>query len=395
MRRHPPGTVLHYVFDRYLLLPAGALIALVWANTAAESYFRFAYHSSFWVNEIGMAIFFGLVTQEIMDATMPGGALHTWRRWLLPLLAAIGGIVGAALTYVFYVNAKHELVLEQGWPIVTAIDIAAAYFLLKLIFQRDSHTYPFLLLAAIATNAFALMLIGLHHHVAETRPGAAALLVAAIGLAWILRRSKVNSAWPYLAVCAPLAWLAFYWDGLHPALALVPIVPFLPHRARGVDLLEDKDSPTDRVRHMEHEWAYLVQPIVFLFGLVNGGVQFTGYGTGTWAILTAALVGRPLGMLVAAAIATAAGLHLPSRLTWRELIVVSAVTSGGFTFALFAATAVFPFGPLLGEAKLGALLTAAAAPLAVGLARLLHVGKWARRRTVHRLGHAQPGHAFR
>src|SRR5690349_274617 len=127
MRHHPPGTLLHYVFDRYLLLPAGALIALVWANTAPESYFRVAHLSRFWVNEVGMAIFLGLVTQEIMDATVPGGALHTWRRWVLPLVAAVGGVVGSALTYVFYVNVKYEVVLEQGWPIVTAIDIAAAY----------------------------------------------------------------------------------------------------------------------------------------------------------------------------------------------------------------------------------------------------------------------------
>jgi NhaA family Na+:H+ antiporter len=355
------------------------LIAVVWANTADESYFRFAYAASFWVNEVGMALFLGLVMQEIMDATLPGGALHTWRRWLLPLAAAAGGLLAAGFTYLIYVYAKYELVLEQGWPIATPVDIAAAYFVLKLIFQRDSHAYPFLLLAAIATDAFALVLIGLRSHVAYTRPGAAALLVAAIGLAWILRSRPVTSTWPYLLLCAPLSWLAFYWDGLHPALSLVPIVPFLPHRARGVDLLEQEDAPRDPVRRMEHEWAYLVQPIVFLFGLVNGGVLLRGYDTATWAIAGAALVGRPIGMLIAVRIATLAGLHLPGRLNWRELVVVAFATSVGFTLALFAATAVFPVGPLLTEAKIGALLTAAGVPVAIALARLLRVGRFAHR----------------
>jgi NhaA family Na+:H+ antiporter len=377
MIRHPPGTILHFVFDRYLLLPAGALIALVWANSGAESYFRFAYAASFWVNEVGMALFLGLVMQEIMDATLPGGALHTWRRWLLPMVAAAGGLVASTFAYLLYVDASYELVLEQGWPIATAVDIAAAYFVLKLIFARDSHAYPFALLAAIVTNACALIFIGLRSHVMEARPGAAALLVAAFGVAWVLRSVPVRSAWPYLVLCAPMSWLAFYWDGLHPALSLVPIVPFLPHQARGVDLLEDDEAPRSAVRRMEHEWAYLVQPIVFLFGLANGGVLLRGYGTASWAILTAALAGRPLGMLLAVRIATLAGLHLPDGLTWRELIVVAAASSVGFTLALFAATAVFPLGPLLTEAKIGALLTAAGVLLAIVLARLLRIGRFA------------------
>jgi NhaA family Na+:H+ antiporter len=174
-----------------------------------------------------------------------------------------------------------------------------------------------------------------------------------------------------------MSWLAFYWDGLHPALSLVPIVPFLPHQARGVDLLEDDEAPRTAVRRMEHEWAYLVQPIVFLFGLANGGVLLRGYGTASWAILTAALAGRPLGMLLAVRIATLAGLHLPDGLTWRELIVVAAASSVGFTLALFAATAVFPLGPLLTEAKIGALLTAAGVLLAIVLACLLGIGRFA------------------
>src|SRR5262249_45737616 len=122
----------------------------------------------------------------------------------------------------------------------------------------------------------------------------------------------------------------------------------------------------------------------------NGGVLLRGYGTASWAIVTAALAGRPLGMLLAARLATLAGLHLPDGLTWRELIVVAAATSVGFTLALFAATAVFPVGPLLTETKIGALLTAAGVLLTIALARLLHIGRFARD---SRVGSARPARA--
>jgi NhaA family Na+:H+ antiporter len=295
----------------------------------------------------------------------------------LPLIAAAGGVLGSAFLYIAYVQLKHETVLTMGWPIATAVDLAAAYFLLKIVFRRSSPAYPFLLLSAIAADAFALTVVALRHFGPETRAWAILLLLAAIGLAGVFKAVRIRAFWPYLAVCGPLSWFGLYWSGLHPALALVPIVPFLPHRPRGINLLENDTDSREHTRHIEHEWAYVVQPVVFLFGLVNGGVQFTSYGTGSWALVAGALAGRPLGMLAAVGLALAAGWHLPRRLHWRDLIVVATATSGGFTLALFAATAVFPIGPLLGEAKVGALLTVAGVAVAFGLARVLHVGKFA------------------
>jgi len=77
--RHSARWLARYLLDRFLLLPLGAAIALVWANNYAESYFMFTSRLSFAVNEIGMAFFFALATQEIVEAVMPGGALHTRR----------------------------------------------------------------------------------------------------------------------------------------------------------------------------------------------------------------------------------------------------------------------------------------------------------------------------
>ena len=62
-----------------MLLPLGALIALVWANVAPESYFRFVYAIEFVINDIAMVFFFALIAKEVVEATAPGGVLHPWR----------------------------------------------------------------------------------------------------------------------------------------------------------------------------------------------------------------------------------------------------------------------------------------------------------------------------
>jgi len=367
-----------FVIDRFLLLPIGVGIAIVWANTFAESYFRMSHALSFVVNEVGMAFFLALISQEVLEAVMPGGALHSWRRWGMPLVAAAGGLAGAALVYLAYVHVAYELMLSQAWPIACAIDVAAAYFVMKTIAPR-SGALPFVLLLAIATDVVGLAIVAPRYEsyfAPDSRPTGTVLFLIAIGIAALMRASRVRAFWPYLAIGGTVSWWAFYWVGLHPALALVPIVPFLPHEPRSVDLFAD--PPDDDATHrFEHEWNTLVQGILFCFGLVNGGVVFSAYGTGTWAVLTAAFVGRPAGILIAVGLAVAAGLHLPRRIGWRELIVIALATSSGFVFALFFATGVMPIGPLLAEIKIGALATAAGALLTVAAAWLLKVGKFA------------------
>src|SRR5258705_2423909 len=69
-----------FVLDYLLALPVGCAAALVWANTLPDSYFRFAQATAFLVNDIGIVSFFALITKELAEATMPGGALHPWRR---------------------------------------------------------------------------------------------------------------------------------------------------------------------------------------------------------------------------------------------------------------------------------------------------------------------------
>ena len=115
--RRARTSIVRFVMDRFLLLPLGAAIAMVWANSAPDSYFRFAHAVTFPVNEIGMTLFLALIAQEGFEAVMPGGALHTWRRWGAPIVAAVGGLTGAALVYLGYIYVHHEQVLAQAKPV--------------------------------------------------------------------------------------------------------------------------------------------------------------------------------------------------------------------------------------------------------------------------------------
>jgi NhaA family Na+:H+ antiporter len=367
---------VRYVMDRFLLLPAGAAIALVWANTAAEEYFRFSHALAFAVNDVAMAVFLALVAHEVVEAVMPGGALHSWRRWGLPVIAAAGGMLGAAAVYLLYVGLKHESVLVQGWPVACAIDVAAAYDVLKIVWRRSS-ALPFLLVLALSTDAVGLIVVALRAQAMTVRSGGVLLMLAALGLAAVLRFRKVRAFWPYLLFSGSLSWAALYLEGVHPALALVPIVPFLPREPRALDLFAG-GAVDDPVHRSEHAWNELAQVVLFFFGLVNAGVILRGYDTGTWAMLAAAFVGRPLGILAATALAVALGFHLPRRVGWSGMAVIAMATSSGFTFALFFAAGLIPMGPVLAQIKLGALATVMAAGAAIATARVLRVGRFAR-----------------
>ena len=370
------------LIDSFLLLPIGVLAALVWANTDGVSYFRFAHALRFIVNDVGMVFFVALVTEEALEAVMPGGALHRWRRTLLPILAAVGSVLGATTVYVLYLRERSEFMLLDAWPVAAAQDVALAYLIARALFQQRRGPVGFLLIIAIVSDAIAILSIAIWYPTNPERlPLSLVLMTIAIAVAAALRKARIDRIWLYLVTSGTVSWIACYWGGIQPALALVPIVPFLPHRSRRVGLSAEAQRATPR--RFEHIFKRAVQVVLLFYGLVNGGVVIGGEMPGAWAVLLAALVGRPVGLVAAIALGMAAGLRLPVRLHWRELIVVSLATSGGFTFALFFAASIIPAGPLLNELKLGALSTVASAALAVAAARALHVGRFSPRPLKH------------
>jgi NhaA family Na+:H+ antiporter len=363
--------------DRFLMLPLGAAIAMVWANVWPESYFQLTRPLAFAVNEIGMALFLGLLAQELFESVMPGGALHSWRRWGLALLGAIGGLAGAGGLFLLDVSIIHdELVLAPAWPIACAIDVAAGYYLLKFIGMRRSIIALFLFIA-FATDAVGLAIVAVRP--GEFTPNSFGLLLMLMALllaAW-LRFTRVQGLVWYIAGAGTLSWFACYLLDLHPALALLPVVPFFPRERRQQVFEEPLDD--DELHHAEHQWGTLVQVILFLFGLVNAGVQLGWYDTGTWGVVLGALVGRPLGLLVGIGLALAVGFIAPPRIRARDLVVLALATTSGFTFALFFATSAMAAGPALAQIKLGALLTAAGAAVTMVVARLVGSGRIAPR----------------
>jgi NhaA family Na+:H+ antiporter len=377
LRRTVPQ-LSQFAIDHLLLLPLGALIALVWVNVEAESYYRFSFDSAFIVNDIAMALFFAVITKEIVEATAPGGVLHPWRRALLPVIAALGAVIVPALLHPIAVDALDEPMLAIGWPIVLATDLAFSYFVARLIFGRHP-VIPFLLLLGIASDALGFIALAVYQPAGEIHFGSGALLLAAaIGVAVLLRRFRVRSFWPYLVVAGGLSWYAFYRTGLRPALALVPIMPFLPHAARDPGFFVDPSPDAkDTLSQFEVWWRYPAQLALFFFGLVNAGVPLRALEAGTWGLPIAILAGKPLGLLISAGIATAAGLHLPHRVGWRELLVAGFLAAIGFTVGLFFCAALIPPGQLRSELSMGVILSLAGAPLAIAAARLLRVGRFA------------------
>lgn len=376
VQRRTLQRAFRFVLNHFLLLPFGAVIALIWANTEGESYFRFASAWTWPVNEIAMAFFLALIAQEVFEAVMPGGALGHWHHWLLPTVGAVGGLLGAALAFAAVINLEHQISLSVAWPVGCAIDLAAAYYVLRLIYPRRSSVVGMVLVLAVITDVIVMVVVTLTAPDFHFHPVGGVVLLAALAGAAALRWMKVQSFWPYWIVCGTLSWLSFYWMGIHPALALVPIVPLLPHDPRRRNVFDDR-TDSNPIHQAEHEWNGVAQVALFLFGLVNAGVILKHYDVGTWAVLTAALVGRPLGVLGAIGLAAIAGLRMPRHLGWRDVLVMALATTSGFTFALFVTTAILPIGDVLGQVTLGALSTVTGIVLTFLVAWVLGAGRFA------------------
>ena len=371
--------VLRRFIDNSGLLIAGATAALVWANLAHDSYEQFAHALHFVVNDVAMVFFFALATKEVVEATAPGGALHSPRRASVPMLAAVGGMVGPAAIYIALVVATGVPELMRGWAIPSATDIAFSYLVARVVLGPSHPGIPFLLLLAIADDALGLIILAVFYPTGALRPLEFGVLLAmAMGFAHWLKRGRTKNFWPYVAGAGLVSWVAFYLGGLHPALALVPIIPFLPHARRDPGLFVDAPYLHDTLNQFEHWWKLPVQLILFFFGLVNAGVGITSVGPGTWIVLAAILLGKPIGIVLFTALCVAAGLHRPAGVTWRDMTVVGLIAGIGFTVALFFATAAFPPGNLLDQTKMGALLSFSGSLLAVGAAAAMGVGRFRR-----------------
>jgi NhaA family Na+:H+ antiporter len=197
-------------------------------------------------------------------------------------------------------------------------------------------------------------------------------MTAAVLLAMWLRRLRVVNFWSYVIGPGVLSWAALHFGGLHPALAMVPIVPLMPHARRDLGLFTEREAfRRDTLSRFEHWWIVPVQFILLFFGFANAGVPFSNIGPGTWYVVAGLVVGKPLGIMLFTGLARLAGGRLPHGFSVGDLLLVGVAASIGFTVALFFATAAFPPGPALAETKMGAVLSVVGAPLAFVVARVI------------------------
>lgn len=375
-RRDTAARVLQFLLDNSLLLLVGAVAGLLWANADAGGYARFTDRTHFLVNHVAMVFFFGLVAKEVYEATLPGGPLAEPRQAAMPVLAAVGGMAAPATIYAMFVSwLGRGDELMRGWAIPCATDIAFSYLVARLIFRRGHPAIPFLLLVAIADDVLGLIVLAVFYPQAEIQ---VTFLLGGVGSAclgaWLLRRLAAENFWLYVLGPGLLSWLGLYFGGLHPALALVPIVPLMPHDR--FDLKGFGSRPAIRLATMqqfEEWWRFPVQAILLAFGLVNAGVPFTSVGPVTAAVAIALVIGKPIGVTAATVMGELLGLRRATGLNYPALIVMGVTAGIGFTVALFFTTAAFAPGTVLDEAKMGALLSFLAAPIAIGLGKALKI----------------------
>ena len=381
---------VRFLLENSLFLIGGTVAALIFANLDHESYHHIVHAEAaphinlhFIVNDVLMCFFFAIATKEIFESLLPGGALSSPKKAATPLIATLGGIVGPAGLYLLGAAFFNATELTHGWAIPCATDIAFSYLVARLIFGKGHPAIPFLLLLAIADDAIGLIILAVAYPTGDMNMVLffgcviGAILFNLIVLRKIL---KVKSFWWYLIIAGPLSWWGFFNGGIHPALALVPIIFTIPHAERDDGFFEGtrKDHPTDALNMFEHWWKNPVEIILCLFGFANAGVAFGAMGLGTGLVAGGLLIGKPLGIFLFALLACKLfRLELPKGMNWSDLLTLGFMAGIGFTVALFVATVAFPAGPVLDAAKMGALFSFGAAILSFLVAKSLKVGRFA------------------
>ncbi len=408
----PPRRFVNLLQEFSIPLLSGVAVAMLAANLAPDWY----HHAVHWkpfgdatllghdltlhflVNDIFMVFFFGIAAKEITEACLPGGDLNPPAKAMNPLIATIGGVVGPVGVFfaglaLFYAVGIYETgvddygALMRGWGVPTATDIALAWLVARAVFGAGHPAVNFLLLLAVADDAIGLVIIAVFYGdpAHPTAPEWLGLVLLGMAAVFAMRRLGVKSWIPYIVVGGPLAWLGLMNAHVHPALALVFIVPFLPGPRRDMGMFRDEDE-VDRmgedlaqdlhVEHsplhqFEHQLKLFVDFGLFFFAFTQAGVELAVIGPMTWLILGSLVIGKTVGITLFGLGAIKLGFPLPDRMSHAQLAMAGYVAALGLTVALFVASAAFVDPVLLGQGKMGALFSGFVGLSAVAIGRLL------------------------
>lgn len=402
-----------------ILLMGCAVAALILANSPLAGSYDALWHTELsaglgawrivkslhgWINDGLMAIFFFAVGLEIKREILVG-ELATKKKAMLPIAAAVGGMVVPAVIY-FALNAGRPG--ANGWGIPMATDIAFALGVLALLGDRVCLSVKiFLTAVAIVDDIGAVLVIALFYTAEVSFPalGAGAVLLAALIIA---NRSGVHNPLVYTVLGLGL-WAAFLKSGVHPTVAGVVIAMTIPAKQQITDaefLTRSKkildsfrevsekggrmiasesqrraaaalnrasqfvQTPLQRIEHELHPWVTLL--IMPLFALANAGVNIsTGLSEAlsdriSLGIIMGLVLGKQIGITLFAWLAVKAGLAaLPGDMAWKDIYAVGWLGGIGFTMSLFITNLAFTDTSLLMASKVG-ILTASLIAGAVG-----------------------------
>ncbi|GKV81969.1 Na+/H+ antiporter NhaA [Pectobacterium versatile] len=314
-----------------------------------------------WINDGLMAIFFLLIGLEVKRELVEG-TLASRQQAMLPLAAAVGGMLFPALFFLLF-NANDE-VARAGWAIPAATDIAFAIGVLTLLGKRvPAGLKVFLLALAIIDDLGAILIIALFYTQQIFWPALGGAVLAIAGLAY-MNRQQVGKVSAYLLVGSVL-WVCILKCGVHATLAGVIVGFFIPLRSS-----DGKTSPATTLEHGLHTWvAFLIIP---LFAFANAGIVLQGivleklFSPLSLGIAAGLLIGKPLGITLFSWLTIRLGYaRLPAGVCFSQIVAVSVLCGIGFTMSIFITLLAFSGGDaeLITYAKLGILLASGLAAL--------------------------------
>ena len=325
-----------------------------------------------WINDGLMAVFFLMIGLEL-ERELYVGELSRFRNALLPIIAAIGGMIAPALIHYGF---NSDLPTQSGFGIPMATDIAFALGAMALLGSRvPSALKIFVVAFAVMDDLGAIVLIALFYSGELSLPYLAGSLGIWLTLLVLNRFVRVSLLPIYLAGGVAM-WALMLKSGVHATIAGVMLAFAIPFWSRS----EDEPSPSHTLENQLHKpVAFLILP---LFALANTGVVLDGT---LWSAMTepnalgiigGLLVGKPVGILLLSLGGIALGLcAMPDGLNWRHLLGAGMLGGIGFTMSIFITNLAFAMQPESVDAAKLAVFSGSLLAGVIGSAWLWLVGR--------------------
>jgi len=290
-----------------------------------------------WINDLLMAVFFFFVTLEIKREFIQG-ELSNLKKAMLPIIAALGGMVVPAFFYIA-INFENSETLN-GWAIPSATDIAFSLGILSLLGSRVPISLKIFLTALAIIDDLGAILIIAFFYSGELNISYLSLILISYIILLILNKLGVKKFPLYLLV-GLFMWFFTYKSGIHATIAGVLLASTIPHRVKVNDF-----SLLIKIEHAISPYvAFIIMP---LFAFANAGVSLEGLTLSSLmmpvplGIVLGLFIGKQVGVMLFSFFAVKLGVaQMPNNSNWFSLYGVSILTGIGFTMSLFVGNLAF------------------------------------------------------